>query len=64
MQEKSVIIDVSLQLKSYEKNYPIYDLELALVIFALMLWQHYIYGMYCEITWTTGALSIYLLRRN
>ncbi len=38
-----------LQLKNYEKNYLTHDLELATVIFALKLWQYYIYGEYYEI---------------
>ncbi|XP_020109276.1 uncharacterized protein LOC109724754 [Ananas comosus] len=38
-----VIAYTSRKLKSYEKNYPIHDLELAAVIFALKLWRHYLY---------------------
>lgn len=41
-QEEKVIAYASWQLKSYEMNYPIYDLELAVVIFALELWRHYL----------------------
>jgi hypothetical protein len=31
-------------LKTYERNYPTHDLELAAVVFALKIWRHYLYG--------------------
>lgn len=31
------------QLKSYELSYPTHDLELAVVIFVLKIWWHYLY---------------------
>ena len=34
----------SRQLKVHEKNYPTHDLELAVVVFALKTWRHYLYG--------------------
>ncbi|XP_073121391.1 uncharacterized protein [Henckelia pumila] len=34
-------------LKVHERNYPTHDLELAAVVFALMLWRHYLYGERC-----------------
>ena len=49
MQSGKVIAYASRQLKSYEKNYPIHDLELAAVVFAIKLWRHYLYGARCEI---------------
>ena len=30
-------------------NYPIHDLELAAVVFALKIWRHYLYGETCQI---------------
>ncbi|GKE29568.1 retrotransposon protein, putative, ty3-gypsy subclass [Tanacetum coccineum] len=33
------------QLKIHEKNYTTHDLELGAVVFALMIWRHYLYGM-------------------
>ncbi|WMV40557.1 hypothetical protein MTR67_033942 [Solanum verrucosum] len=33
----------------HERNYPTHDLELAAVVFALTIWQHYIYGVKCEV---------------
>nr|GEW48679.1 putative reverse transcriptase domain-containing protein [Tanacetum cinerariifolium] len=45
MQRGKVIAYVSRQLKTHEKNYTIYDLELGDVVFALKIWRHYLYGM-------------------
>ena len=28
----------------HEKNYPLYDLELATIVFAFKIWRHYLYG--------------------
>ncbi|XP_060178088.1 uncharacterized protein LOC132608024 [Lycium barbarum] len=44
-----VIAYVSRQLKVHEKNYPVNDLELVEVVFALKIWRHYLYGVPCEI---------------
>ncbi|KAA3488005.1 DNA/RNA polymerases superfamily protein [Gossypium australe] len=44
MQEGKVIAYASSQLKSHEKNYLIHDLELAVIVFALKIWRHHLYG--------------------
>jgi hypothetical protein len=49
MQRGRVIAYGSRQLKPHEGNYPVHDLELAAVIFALKLWRHYLYGEEFEI---------------
>ncbi|KAA3487969.1 DNA/RNA polymerases superfamily protein [Gossypium australe] len=36
-------------LKSHEKNYPTHDLELAVIVFALQILRHYLYGDKCRI---------------
>ncbi|WMV19898.1 hypothetical protein MTR67_013283 [Solanum verrucosum] len=36
-------------LKVHERNYRTYNLELAAVVFALMIWRHYLYGVKCEV---------------
>ncbi|WMV09597.1 hypothetical protein MTR67_002982 [Solanum verrucosum] len=36
------------QLKVHEKNYPTHDLELAVVVFALKIWRHYLYGVHVD----------------
>ena len=45
MQEHKVVAYASQQLKSYERNYPTNDLELAVMVFALKIWRHYLYGV-------------------
>ncbi|GKB36427.1 putative reverse transcriptase domain-containing protein [Tanacetum coccineum] len=44
MQRGKVIAYASRQLKIHEKNYNIHDLELGVVVFALKIWRHYLYG--------------------
>ena len=45
MQNGRVIAYASLQLKKHEQNYPTHDLELAVVVFALKIRRHYLYGV-------------------
>ncbi|GJT21441.1 putative reverse transcriptase domain-containing protein [Tanacetum coccineum] len=47
MQREKVISYASRQLKIHEKNYTTHDLELGLVVFALKIWRHYLYGTKC-----------------
>lgn len=49
MQHGKVVSYTSQQIKSYEQNYPIHDLELATIVFALKIWRHNLYGETCEI---------------
>ena len=49
MQHGKVVAYASRQLKDHEKNYPTHDLELAVVVFALKIWRHYLYGEQFEI---------------
>ena len=44
MQHGRVIAYASRQLRPYEIFYPTHDLELAVVVFALKIWQDYLYG--------------------
>ncbi|GJZ22377.1 putative reverse transcriptase domain-containing protein, partial [Tanacetum coccineum] len=44
MQNEKVIAYASQQLKIHEKNYTTHDLELGVVVFALKMWRHYLYG--------------------
>jgi hypothetical protein len=43
MQHGKVVAYASRQLKTHEVNYPVHDLELAAVVFALRVWRHYLY---------------------
>ncbi|GKB28720.1 putative reverse transcriptase domain-containing protein, partial [Tanacetum coccineum] len=44
MQRGKVTSYVSRQLKVHEKNYTTHDLELGVMVFALKIWIHYLYG--------------------
>lgn len=44
-----MIAYTSKQLKPHEVNYSEHDLELAVVIFALRVWRHYLYGSRVQI---------------
>ena len=49
MQNGKVVAYASRQLKKHEHNYPTQDLEMAVVVFALKIWRHYLYDVTCEI---------------
>ena len=49
MQHGSVIAYASRHLKLHEVNYPVHDLELAAVVFALRVWRHYLYRTQVQI---------------
>ena len=38
-----------LLLWTYERNYPTHDLELVVVVFALKIWRHFLFGETCKI---------------
>nr|GEV04840.1 putative reverse transcriptase domain-containing protein [Tanacetum cinerariifolium] len=44
MQRGKVIAYASRQLKIHENNYTTQDLELGVIVFALKIWRHYLYG--------------------
>ena len=60
MQEGRVIAYTFRQLKKHETNYPTHDLELAIMVFALKIWRHYLYGETCRIFMNHKSLK-YLL---
>ncbi|GJU18238.1 putative reverse transcriptase domain-containing protein [Tanacetum coccineum] len=49
MQKERVIAYASRQLKIHEKNYTTHDLELGVVVLALKMWRHYLYGTKCVV---------------
>ena len=63
MQDGKVVTYASRQLKPHEQNYPTHDLELVVVVFALKIWRHYLYGEKCRIYTDHKSLK-YLLTRN
>nr|GFB05228.1 retrotransposon protein, putative, Ty3-gypsy subclass [Tanacetum cinerariifolium] len=46
---EKVIAYASRQLRTHEENYTTHDLELGVVVFALRLWRHYLYGTKCVV---------------
>ncbi|WMV08104.1 hypothetical protein MTR67_001489 [Solanum verrucosum] len=46
---EKVIVYASRHLMSHDKNYPTHDFKLEFVVFVLMLWQHYLYGVHYEV---------------
>lgn len=44
MQDRGVIAYASRKLKPHEELYATYDLELVIVVLALMIWRHYLIG--------------------
>lgn len=43
MQEEKPVAYASRQLRPHEENYHAHDLELAVVVFALKIWRHFLY---------------------
>ena len=43
MRHDKVVGYASRQIKDYERNYLVYDLELSTIVFALKIWHHYLY---------------------
>ncbi|KAK1648343.1 hypothetical protein QYE76_066148 [Lolium multiflorum] len=57
MQDRKVIAYGSRQLKPHEHNYPVHDLELAAVVYALKSWRQFLYGSKCKANVVADALS-------
>ena len=49
MQEGKVVAHASRQLKPHENNYPMHNMELTAIVFALEIWRHYLSGENCFI---------------
>ncbi|GJX04515.1 putative reverse transcriptase domain-containing protein [Tanacetum coccineum] len=58
MQRDKVIAYASRQLKVHEENFTTYDLEFGVVVFALRLWRHYLYGTKCVIRYHLGKANV------
>ena len=64
MQHDKVIAYASRQLKAYEGKYPTYDFQLAIIVFALKIWRHYLSGEKYEIYTDHKSLKYLPLRKN
>ena len=64
MQDGKVVTYASRQLKPHEQNYPTHDLELEVVVFALKIWRHYLYGEKCRIYTDHKSLKYFLTQKD
>ena len=64
MQSGRVMAYGSRQIKNHEKNYPTHDLELAVIVFALKIWRHYLYGEQFEVLSEHKSLRYIFTQRD
>ena len=64
MQSGKVVAYGSRQLKNHKQNYPTHDMELAVVVFALMIWRHYLYGEQFEVFSDHKSLKYIFTQRD
>ena len=64
MQDGKVLAYASRQLKLHEQNYPTHDLELVAVVFALKIWQYYLYGEKCRVYTNHKSLKYLLTQKE
>ena len=64
MQSGRVVAYGSRQLKNHEQNYPTYDMELAVVVFTLKIWRHYLYGEQFEMYSNHKSLKYIFTQRD
>ncbi|KAG8491018.1 hypothetical protein CXB51_014151 [Gossypium anomalum] len=64
MQEGRVVAYASRQLKPHEKNYPTHDLKLAVILFALKIWRHYLFGEKCHVYLDHKSLKYWMSQRD
>ncbi|WMV25430.1 hypothetical protein MTR67_018815, partial [Solanum verrucosum] len=63
-QNWKVIAYASRQIKIHEKNYPIHDLELAMIVFALKIWRHYLYNVHVDVFTDHKSLQYVFKQKN
>lgn len=64
MEDGKVISYGSRQLKPFKQNYPVHDLELAVMVFALKIWRHYLYGTSCVVLSDHKSLKYIFTQRQ
>ena len=64
IQDGKVVAYGSRQLKPHEQNYPTHDLKLAVIVFALKIWRHYLYGERCRIYTDHKSLKYLLIHKE
>ena len=63
MRNEKVVAYASHQLKDYGTRYLTHDLELAMIVFALKIWKHYLYRVHCDIYSNYKSLKYCSLER-
>lgn len=64
MQEGKVVAYMSRQLKDYERNYPIHNMDLATIVFDLKIWRHFLYWETCEVYIDYKSLKHLFTQKN
>ena len=64
MQSGRVVAYGSCQLKNHEQNYPTHDMELAVIVFALKIWRHYLYSEQFEVYSNHKSLRYIFTQRD
>ena len=64
MQSGRVVAYGSRQLKNHERNYPTHEMELAVVVFVLKIWPHYLYGEEFEVYSDHKSLKYIFMQRD
>ncbi|GJU62588.1 retrotransposon protein, putative, ty3-gypsy subclass [Tanacetum coccineum] len=64
MPQGKVIAYASRQLKKHKENYLTHDLEFAVVVFALKIWRHYLYGVKFIIYTDHRSLQYFLEKKD
>ena len=64
MQNKQVFAYAYRQLKFHERTYPTHEVELAVVVFVLKIWRHYLFGSKIEVFNDHKSLKTCLIRRS
>ena len=64
MQHGKVVAYASRQLKVHEKNYLMHDLDLLVMVFALKICRHYLYGVYVDIFFNHKSVQYVFTQRE
>ena len=64
MQDGRVITYASRQLMKHETNYPTHDLKLAILVFTLKIWRHYLYKEKCQVFTDHKSLKYLLTQKE
>ena len=64
LQSKRVVAYGSRQSKNHEQSYPIHDMDLTAIVFALKYWHHYLYDEQFEVFSNHKSLKYILTQRD